>query len=118
MYSLKIEYSLVFFFFTSNYITYTSTVSSSSTQHSYLSIPVYIVFLLDQRELFCGVPTSVVCHQCISAKQPIVDVENVASWREDMYALLSRAKRLLAPSKAASELYKRVWPNLPILVVP
>ena len=88
-----------------------------ATLHDYAYICPQ-VFLLDQRELFCGVPTSVVCHQCISAKQPIMDVENVASWREDMYALLSRAKRLLAPSKAASELYKRVWPNLPILVVP
>jgi GT2 family glycosyltransferase len=76
------------------------------------------VFLLNQRNSFCGAPTSTVCHQCISAKRPIADVENVARWRESMHGLLSKAERVLAPSKTAAELYKRVWPDLLISVVP
>lgn len=87
------------------------------TLHDYTYICPQI-FLLDQRNSFCGVRTSIVCHQCISAKRPIADVDNVARWRGSMHGLLSKAARLLAPSETAAELYKQVWPDLPISVVP
>ena len=87
------------------------------TLHDYTYICPQVV-LLDHRNLFCGVPSAVICHRCIAAKRPILDVANVAEWRERMHRLVSRAERIIAPSEAAVELFKRVWPDLPIQVVP
>jgi GT2 family glycosyltransferase/glycosyltransferase involved in cell wall biosynthesis len=87
------------------------------TLHDYTYICPQVV-LLDHRNLFCGVPSTVICHRCIAAKRPILDVANVAEWRERMHRLVSRAERILAPSKAAVELFKRAWPNLPIRILP
>ena len=87
------------------------------TLHDYTYICPQVV-LLDQRNMFCGVPSAVICNQCIAAKRPVLDLANVAEWRESMHRLVSRAKRISAPSKSAVELFKRVWPDLPIEVIP
>jgi GT2 family glycosyltransferase len=87
------------------------------TLHDYTYICPQVV-LLNHRDFFCGVPSAVICHQCIAAKRPILDVANVAEWRHRMHRLVSRAQRISAPSKSAVELFNRVWPDAPIQVLP
>ena len=89
-----------------------------ATLHDYAYICPQIV-LLNHQNLFCGVPSPTVCHQCISAKPPWNgDVKNVAKLRQDMYQFLSRAERVIAPSHTAAMLYQRAWPDLSITVIP
>jgi GT2 family glycosyltransferase len=88
-----------------------------ATLHDYTYICPQVV-LLNQRNHFCGVPSSRICHQCIDAKRPILTVSNVSEWRERMLRLVSPAVRITAPSKAAADLFRRVWKNLTIDVLP
>ena len=87
------------------------------TVHDYLYVCPQIN-LLNQLDVFCGVATSTICNQCITAKRPHVSVTNVNDWRERMHQLLRKAHRVIAPSKTAAELCNRAWPDLSISVVP
>ena len=87
------------------------------TIHDYANLCPQI-YLLNQFDLFCGVATVTICNQCIAAKRPHVSVTNVNDWRERMYQLLTKANRVIAPSRTAAELYNRAWPGLSISVIP
>jgi glycosyltransferase involved in cell wall biosynthesis len=76
------------------------------------------VVLLNEHDLFCGVPFAPRCNQCVSAKPPILHTTNVGQWRENMRRLFSRAERISAPSETAAKLYRKIWPDLPIAVIP
>jgi GT2 family glycosyltransferase/glycosyltransferase involved in cell wall biosynthesis len=87
------------------------------TLHDYSYICPQLV-LLNERDQFCGVRSSLECNRCILAKPPPVATANVAQWREQTHEVLLRAERILAPSQSTAELYHRVWPDLPIKVLP
>jgi len=87
------------------------------TLHDYMFFCPQIV-LLDQRNLFCGVQSGAVCNRCISQKPPAIPVASVSEWRSRMRKILSCASTVIAPSETAANLYHRVWPDLPIKVIP
>lgn len=87
------------------------------TLHDYMFFCPQIV-LLNQKNLFCGVQSGVVCNRCVAQKPPPVPVASVSEWRNRMHRILSRASTIIAPSETAANLYHRVWPDLPIKVVP
>lgn len=87
------------------------------TLHDYMFFCPQIV-LLDEANTYCGVQYGNVCNRCISQKTAAIHVNSISEWRNRMYKILSHASNITAPSNTTAELYGRVWPDLPIKVIP
>ncbi len=76
------------------------------------------VHLMRGDDTYCGGQTDLsVCQRCVD-NNPSAPPRNVVEWRTQNAALLSRARRVIAPSAFTAETTRRYFPTLAIDVVP
>ena len=87
------------------------------TLHDYVSICPQLN-LLDQRLQYCGVPPARLCNTCLRERHPPVPADSISAWRREWHATLKKADRVIAPSYFVKDAVTKVFPDVPVSVVP
>jgi O-antigen biosynthesis protein len=92
-------------------------IPQTLTLHDYVSICPQLN-LLDQRLQYCGVPLAKVCNTCLRERRPPVAADSISAWRREWHATLKKADRVIAPSHFVNDAVTKVFPDVPVSVVP
>ena len=87
------------------------------TLHDYVAICPQLN-LLDQRLQYCGVPPAKKCNACLRERRPPVAADSISLWRREWHATLKKADRVIAPSYFVKDAVTKVFPDVPVSVVP
>ena len=86
------------------------------TLHDYLTLcPQYQ--LVDAKGRYCGEPDATGCNTCIAGR-PHAWGRDIESWRRSFETVLTRARRIFAPSQSVCDRLHRYFPGLAITVIP
>jgi O-antigen biosynthesis protein len=94
-----------------------TNIPRTLTLHDYVSICPQLN-LLDQRLKYCGVPPPKVCNACLRERSPPVPANSISVWRREWHATLKKANRVIAPSRFVKDAVAKVFPDVPVSVVP
>jgi GT2 family glycosyltransferase len=92
-------------------------IQQTLTLHDYVSICPQL-YLLDQRLQYCGVPPARLCNTCLRERRPPVPADSISAWRREWHATLKKADRVIAPSYFVKDAVTKVFPDVPVSVVP
>jgi GT2 family glycosyltransferase len=92
-------------------------IPQTLTLHDYVAICPQLN-LLDQRLQYCGVPPARRCNACLRERRPPVPADSISAWRREWHATLKKADRVIAPSYFAKDAVTKVFPDVPVAVVP
>jgi O-antigen biosynthesis protein len=92
-------------------------IPQTLTLHDYVSICPQL-YLLDQRLQYCGVPPARLCNTCLRERRPPVPADSISAWRREWHATLKKADRVIAPSYFVKDAVTKVFPDVPVSVVP
>ena len=92
-------------------------IPQTLTLHDYVSICPQLN-LLDQRLQYCGVPPARLCNTCLRERHPPVPADSISAWRREWHGRLKKADRVIAPSYFVKDAVTKVFPDVPVSVVP
>jgi GT2 family glycosyltransferase len=92
-------------------------IPQTLTLHDYVSICPQLN-LLDHRLQYCGVPPAKICNTCLRERHPPVPADSISAWRREWHATLKKADRVIAPSYFVKDAVTKVFPDVPVSVVP
>ena len=92
-------------------------IPQTLTLHDYVSICPQLN-LLDQRLQYCGVPPARLCNACLRERRPPVSADSISAWRREWHGRLKKADRVIAPSYFVKAAVTKVFPDVPVSVVP
>lgn len=72
--------------------------------------------LLENNEKYCGNQANCDCEKCLK-KLKNIEGKFIENWRKLSYKILSQAKKLIAPSYSAKEIFEQYYPDLSIQVI-